>query len=130
MKTLILILALTLLGSCSTERDQEEGFKYLIQVDFMTGVVKEGGKILIKADEKTEEICNQIIKGKPLSEGYFYKTLCIGSDGNGTSFMYILLTSPTTTAIILITYNNTATLSNLTPDFLQESCLKRSIISN
>ncbi|WP_077417875.1 hypothetical protein [Chryseobacterium sp. JV274] len=130
MKTLILILALILLGSCSAERDQENEFKYLIQVNFQTGKVKEGEKELVKANNESSFECGKILKGETLTDGYTYKVLCMGSDGKGTSFMYVILTSVNESGYFLITYDEKYSLYHKVQDYDQASCLKRWIISN
>lgn len=130
MKKLILIAVCYLFIACNERDFEERDFGYLIQVNFKTEKVKEGWKDLNKSDYKATLFCQQIIKGNVSLNDYSFKELCLGSDGHGTNYMYVQLSTLNVTEVHLITYKENKILVNTISDYNQNDCVKRWIIQN
>ncbi len=132
MKSIITsLLLLIFLYSCSDDTRYEERYpKYLITVDFTSGIVKEGGTVLISADQEAVKLCNIVKSGLPLPNGYNSNALCMGSDGKYANFIYLRLTGPSGSNIYLITFNESLTLVHKISEYHQTNCLNRWIISS
>lgn len=90
MKTLLLLLTLFYLSSC-TEDIQYEHFQpqHQIKVNFEAKKGSEGGNTLQLADENETEIVKKIIRNQEFSENINFKTICSGSNDKGLQFAYI-----------------------------------------
>lgn len=130
MKTIIISLVLLLsICSCSTETEYDsKDPKYLINVNFATGIVKEGGVKLQSANNQSLELCLKVKAGLPLPEGYSSKVLCIGSDGLNTGFMYIQIADSIGLNYYLLTFNESTALVHFPINYLQVNCLNRWIL--
>ncbi|AZA82197.1 hypothetical protein C1637_09795 [Chryseobacterium lactis] len=132
MKNLIISLILSiLLASCSSDIETfEYDPKYLIEIDFKSGQIKEGGKVLKPASSEISAICVKAINNEPLPEDYNAKILCIGSGGNNVEYFYVFISSSTVTGYFLVSRKEDKYLTHIVNAFEQNSCLKRWIMSS
>lgn len=132
MKSIIVnLLLLFCLYSCADDaRYEERNPIYLINVDFTSGIVKEGGVNLIPADETAVKLCLKVKSGLPLPDGYNSNALCMGSDGKSANFIYLRLMSASGANMYLMTFNESTTLVHKITEYHQTDCLNRWIISS
>ncbi|MFP3835382.1 hypothetical protein [Chryseobacterium sp. SIMBA_028] len=126
MKTLIfkLLLALTI-TSCNPENDSyERASSLLIEVDFNSGFVKDGGLFLNSANELEADICFKALRSENLPDGYSSTMLCLGSNGN-ISYNYIKIIGPSGSQIYLVTSREELILVHKVTFYNQKDCLKR-----
>lgn len=124
MKKILITLSIALIfSSCSSEIDTfDYDPKYLIEIDFTTGHVMEGGNILEAASLEIREICIKALHNEALQAGYKAEILCQGSGGNNALFYYMRLNG---SKYYLITERETKTLVNVVTHYEQNNCLKR-----
>lgn len=124
MKKILITLSIALIfSSCSSEIDTfDYDPKYLIEIDFKTGQVKEGGNFLEAASPEIREICIKALSNVALPEGYNAEILCHGSGGNNAYFYYIKLNGSN---YYLITESETKTLVHVVTHYEENNCLKR-----
>lgn len=90
MKTLILLLTLLFLSSC-TEDIQSEHFQpqHQIKVNFKAKKGSEGGNNLQLANESETEIVKKIIRNQEPPENITFNPICSGSNDKSLQFAYI-----------------------------------------
>ncbi|AZA91136.1 Uncharacterised protein [Chryseobacterium nakagawai] len=127
MKKILITLSIALIfSSCSSEIDTfDYDPKYLIEIDFKTGQVKEGGNILEAASPEIREICIKFLKNENLPEGCKVEILCQGSGGKNALFYYLKVITQHEAAYILITQKESETLVHVVNAYEKSSCLKR-----
>lgn len=127
MKKILIAMSLTLIfASCSSEIDTfDYDPKYLIEIDFKTGLLKEGGKVLQAASPELSDICLKALRNETLPEGYKAEITCQGSGGNNVLFYYIKLISSNGSNYYLVSSNGSVTMVHIVTHYEQNNCLKR-----
>ncbi|MEE6129163.1 hypothetical protein V2E39_17320 [Chryseobacterium arthrosphaerae] len=132
MKKFLITLSIALIfSSCSSEIDTFDfNPKFLIEINFKSGQVKEGGKVLETASPELRNMCISAVNNETLPEGYKAEILCLGSGEKNIQFHYLKITSNCNIGYYLITTNNSTTLVHTVSAYDQKSCPNRWIISN
>lgn len=128
MKTLLLLLTIFLLTSCTDERDSEYfNPQYQIMVNFETKEAWESGRKLHKASKLESQICEKIIKGQTLPDNVKFSSLCSGGNDKGLNYAYVAL-SGEVNGYYLIVYDEKRLIVFRIDNYNSEDCLIRSIL--